>query len=78
MPVIQPRALQLSVVDGKAERFDEMKRRAGCGAGARNVAGILWDLGFEQDDVDGFHRYSSFQGHYHQYTALFLPAQDEF
>ena len=71
---IRPIALDL----GKAESFDEMKPRAGCGAGARDVAGILWDLGFEQDDVDGFHRYSSFQGHYHQYTALFLPAQDEF
>ena len=56
MPVIQPRALQLAVVDGKAERFDEMKRRAGCGAGARDVAGVLRDLRFEQDDVDGFHR----------------------
>lgn len=54
MPVVQARALQLAVVDGKAERFDEMKRRAGCGAGARDVAGILWDLGFEQDDFSVF------------------------
>ena len=55
MPVIEPRTLELPVVDRKAERPDEMEPRAGCGAGARDVAGILGDFGFYQNDVERRH-----------------------
>ena len=52
LPVIQPRALQAAVGDGKAERLDEMQRAAGDGAGAGDVAGVLRDLRLEKYDVD--------------------------
>ena len=38
MPVVQSRALEFFVVNGEAKRTDQMKRRARCGAGARNIS----------------------------------------
>ena len=32
-----------------------MKPRAGCGAGAGDVPGVLWDLRFDQNDVQRLH-----------------------
>ena len=55
MPVVQSRALEFAVIDLKAERADEVKRRARGGAGARNVARVLRDFGFVKYNIDGFH-----------------------
>ena len=53
LPVIHARAFELGIVELEAEGFDEMERRAGGGAEARDVAGVGRDFGFEQDEVHG-------------------------
>jgi len=55
VPVVQSRALQLLVVHGKAHWADQMQRGTGGGAGAGNVAGVLWDLRLMQYDMDMRH-----------------------
>ena len=50
--IIQPRTAHLSVVDGKAQRFDEVQGAAGIGAQADDVAGVGRDFGLNKDDVE--------------------------
>ena len=52
LPVVESRALHLALVEGEAERLDEMQRRPGREAGAPRVAGVPVDLGMHQDDVN--------------------------
>lgn len=55
VPIVQTRALELAVVNLKAERTDEVERRARGGTGARDVARVLRDFGLMKYDIDGFH-----------------------
>lgn len=41
-PIVQARSLQQFIRNSEAERANEIKRSAGCGARSRNVAGVLW------------------------------------
>ena len=50
-PIIQASPLHLTVVERKAQGFDEMKRRAGGQTGATGVAGVPVDLGVDEDNV---------------------------
>ena len=50
-PVIQPGALEVAILERVAERADQMKAQFGRGRQARNRAGILRNLGADQDDV---------------------------
>ena len=50
--IIQPRTAHLGVVDGKAQRFDEVQGAAGVGAQADDVAGVGRDFGLDKDDVE--------------------------
>ena len=50
--IIQPRTAHLGVVDGKAQRFDEVQGAAGVGAQANDVAGVGRDFGLDKDDVE--------------------------
>ena len=50
--IIQPRAAHLGVIDGKAQRFDEVQGAAGVGAQADDVAGVGRDFGLDKDDVE--------------------------
>ena len=52
VPVIQPRTLELPVIDGEAERLDKVQHGAGDRAGARDVSGVLRDLGLDQNYVE--------------------------
>ena len=51
VPVVEAGALELAVGDREAQRLDEVQRAAGRGAESRDVAGVGWDLGFDQHDV---------------------------
>ena len=51
VPVIEPCALELGIVYGKAHRAYQMKPRSRCGAGASDIACILRNLGLYHDDV---------------------------
>ena len=50
--IIQPCAAHLGVVDGKAQRFDEVQGAARVGAQADDVAGVGRDFGLDKDDVE--------------------------
>ena len=50
--IIQPRAAHLGVIDGKAQRFDEVQGAAGVGAQADDVAGVGRYFGLDKDDVE--------------------------
>ena len=50
--IIQPCAAHFCVVDGKAQRFDEVQGAAGVGAQADDVAGVGRDFGLDKDDVE--------------------------
>lgn len=54
VPVVQTGALQVAVGDLKAEGPHQMQPRAGGGAGAGDVAGVLGDLGLKKHDVQYF------------------------
>jgi hypothetical protein len=61
VPVVESGALELAIVDSKAERLDEVERAARRGAEARDVPRVRRDLGLDEDDVqrcvaDGFER----------------------
>jgi hypothetical protein len=51
VPVVEPRPLQLGIVQRKAERFDEVQRRIGRRAQPGDVARIRRDLRLDQRDV---------------------------
>ena len=51
MPVIQPRALEISIGNLKSQGLDQMQNRAGRRAGARDVPGILRDFGMNEYDI---------------------------
>ena len=57
MPVVKTCALELAVVNSKAQRLDKVKRRADRGAGARDVAGVLRYFGFKENYVDVHFRF---------------------
>ena len=64
MPVVEPGAFELAVVNGKPHRFDDMQCGAGSGTGARDIAGVLRNFRLMQNDVDVFHfvfRLSAFE-----------------
>jgi hypothetical protein len=50
-PVVEPGTAQGTVVDAEAEAADEVKRRPGGSAEARDVAGVWRNLGFPERDV---------------------------
>ena len=54
-PVIQARTLKLGAVNVKAQWSDQMQTRAGCGAGAGNISGVLRDARLHQRDVQAVH-----------------------
>ena len=51
VPIIKTRPLELPVGDDKPHRSNQMQPRAGDGAGAGDIAGVLWNLGFHQNNV---------------------------
>ena len=55
MPIIQPRALHFLVVQLEAERLHHVQPRTGCGAGAADVAGVLRNFRFDQNNVENSH-----------------------
>ena len=54
-PVVQPGPLEVFVLQRKAQRLDEMQHRAGRGAGAGNIAGILGNFRLVKHDMHGNH-----------------------
>ena len=51
MPVVEPRALQVPVVERKAERLYKMQPRARRGAGSRDVARVRGDFGLYKHNI---------------------------
>ena len=51
MPVVQTGPLHSPVGNIKAQRADQMQTAAGGGAGAGDVAAVLWDLRLHQHNV---------------------------
>ncbi len=49
--IVEPAPTQLGVVEGEAERFDEMQVDAGVRAQPDDVAGVGGDLGLDEHDV---------------------------
>ena len=58
--VVQPGALELLVLQGEAQRRDQVQPRPGVGAQADDVAGVGRNFGLEQDDVE--HRRTAHHG----------------
>ena len=52
VPVIKSGALEVLIAQRIAQRLDQMQHGAGCGAAARDVAGILRDFGVDQYDIE--------------------------
>ena len=52
-PVVQPGPLEVFVLQRKPQRLDEMQHRAGRGAGAGNIAGILGNFRLVKHNVHG-------------------------
>ena len=52
LPVVEPRAFDLALVERKTEWLDEMQRGADGQTRAAGVAGIPMDLGVYEDDVN--------------------------
>ena len=50
-PVVETGALEFAVVDAEAERLDQVQRASGGGTEPRDVAGVRWNLRFDQRDV---------------------------
>ena len=71
IPVIQPRPLHALVVDGEAQRADEVEGRARGGAGAGDVARVLGNFGLVKNDVDVWHNiiFKNTDGHRFRLTA---------
>ena len=53
VPVVETGAAYGVLVDAKTEASDQVKRRAGRGAEARDVAGVRGDFRFDEGDVKG-------------------------
>jgi hypothetical protein len=51
LPVIQPGAFELRVIELEAERFDQVQSGPRGGAKARDVAGVGRNFWFNQDNV---------------------------
>ena len=51
MPIVQPGAFELPIVNFKTQWFDEMEHRAGRRAGPGDVAGVHGDLRLDQHDI---------------------------
>jgi hypothetical protein len=51
LPIVEPRSLQLPVVQGKAEGLDQVENRSRSEAQPAHVARIRRDLRFNQDNV---------------------------
>ena len=51
-PVVEPRTLQLGVVELEAERLDKVQRHAGVRAQPDDIASVRRDFGLEQDEVE--------------------------
>ena len=51
LPVVEPRALYLTLVQREAKRLDEMQCGARCQTAAPGVAGVPVDLRMHQHDV---------------------------
>ena len=50
--IIEAGPLQACIIEGKAQRSDQMQPRTGVRAQANHVAGIRRDLGTMQDDIE--------------------------
>ena len=50
--IVQPRPAHFGVVDGKAQRFDQVQRAAGIGAQPDDIAGVGRDFGLDENDVE--------------------------
>ena len=55
MPIIQSRAFHLFVIQLETERLHHVQSRAGRGAGAADVAGVLRDFRLYQNNVENCH-----------------------
>ena len=53
VPVVEASPADGFLVDAEAEGSDEVQRGSGSGAEAGDVAGVLWDLGLDQHDLQG-------------------------
>jgi hypothetical protein len=50
-PVVQSRAAQVAILEGEAQRADQVEARGGGGAKPRRGSGVLWNLRRDEDDV---------------------------
>lgn len=55
VPIIEARALQMLLVEGKAKGLHEMQDAPRRRGGPDDVARVLGDFGFEEDDVEHAH-----------------------
>lgn len=53
VPVVEPGAFHQFIGQLEAERFNEIEHRARCGAQPGNVAGVLRNIGLNEDDIKG-------------------------
>lgn len=51
VPLVEPRPFELLVINDEAHGPHQVEPRAGDGAGAGYVAGVLGDLGLDENDV---------------------------
>ena len=52
LPIVETAAFEIFVFPAESARLDDVQDRAGRRAGADDVAGVVGDLGVDQDDVD--------------------------
>ena len=50
-PVVQARPLEVFVFEGETQRLDQVEGGAHCRARADNIAGVLRNLRFQQNDI---------------------------
>ena len=53
VPIVEPSALQVAVLETETEGFDEMEFRPEAGGQASGATGVVRDLGMDEDDVHG-------------------------
>jgi hypothetical protein len=53
VPVIDPRSPDTVLIDSEAQGAYQVHRRTDGGAEAPHIPGVRWNLGFDQDDVEG-------------------------
>jgi hypothetical protein len=72
MPIVEPCALELAVVNSKAQGANEVQSRTRSGTGARNIACVLRNFGLVEYNVDFGHN-KNFQSFLFLHHSIFCP-----